>query len=75
VRLAAALKYEAGIAESEEKDERILWLAEHGYIEPGEMRMIAEQSVVAKERIGTVAEVATDAAGAAFFERIKRVRA
>jgi hypothetical protein len=52
-----------------------LWLAEHGYIEPGEMRMIAEQSVVAKERIGTVAEVATDAAGAAFFKRIKRVRA
>ena len=60
------------LPERPEGDERLLWLAEHGHLEPAELAKIARTSADAKARIGTIAEVSADVKTAALYGRVTK---
>jgi hypothetical protein len=71
-RSVAFWRYDSDLDEEPEGDDRLLWLAAHGCLEPGELSEIAKTSEDAKDRIGTTAEVIYDVKTATLHERVTK---
>ena len=60
-RSSSFWEYDSDLAERPEGDDRLLYLAEHGHLEPLELSEIAQTSKNARARIGTNGETRFDA--------------
>ena len=69
-RSSSFWEYDSDLAERPEGDDRLLYLAEHGHLEPLELSEIAQTSKNARARIGTNAETRFDPETATLYSRV-----